>query len=66
MIGYDPAAQAIREARGLPYATGADEPRHDWDDQPAFTGASGAGLPGNPMQPSDPAETGLLHMKAAS
>lgn len=43
-IGYDPAAQAIREARGLPYATGADEPRHDWDDQP-FQGASDVGLP---------------------
>jgi hypothetical protein len=26
MIGYDPAAQAIREALGLPYATGADDP----------------------------------------
>ncbi len=26
MIGYDPAAQAIRAARGLPYATGADDP----------------------------------------
>jgi hypothetical protein len=26
VIGYDPAAQAIREALGLPYATGADDP----------------------------------------
>ena len=38
MIGYDPAAQAIRAERGLPYATGADDPDvlHPpaWHDQP--------------------------------
>lgn len=37
MIGYCPAAQAIREARGLPYATGADEPP-DWHNHPGMTG----------------------------
>jgi hypothetical protein len=37
MIGYDPAAQAIRDARGLPYATGADEPP-DWHNHPGMTG----------------------------
>lgn len=26
MIGYGPASEAIREQRGLPYATGADDP----------------------------------------
>jgi hypothetical protein len=26
VIGYDPAAQAIRAELGLPYATGADDP----------------------------------------
>lgn len=26
MIGYDPSVQAIRAERGLPYATGADDP----------------------------------------
>jgi hypothetical protein len=38
MIGYCPAAQAIRAERGEPYATGADDPdvRHPLaeDDQP--------------------------------
>jgi hypothetical protein len=33
VIGYDPAAQAIRAERGLPYATGADNPPA-WHDQP--------------------------------
>jgi hypothetical protein len=33
VIGYDPAEQAIREALGLPYATGADDPPA-WHDQP--------------------------------
>jgi hypothetical protein len=37
MIGYDPAAQAIRAKRGLPYATGADEPP-DWHNHPGMTG----------------------------
>ena len=26
MTGYGPRAEAIREVRGLPYATGADDP----------------------------------------
>ena len=38
-IGYGPAAEAIRDERGLPYATGADDPdvRHPpaGHDQPA-------------------------------
>ena len=33
MTGYTPAEQAIRAARGLPYATGADTPPA-WHDQP--------------------------------
>jgi hypothetical protein len=37
MIGYDPAAQAIRDKLGLPYATGADEPP-DWHNHPGMTG----------------------------
>ena len=37
MIGYGPAAQAIRAERGLPYATGADEPP-DWHNHPGMTG----------------------------
>jgi hypothetical protein len=37
VIGYDPAAQAIRAERGLPYATGADEPP-DWHNHPGMTG----------------------------
>ena len=37
MIGYDPAAQAIRAKLGLPYATGADEPP-DWHNHPGMTG----------------------------
>jgi hypothetical protein len=32
VTGYSPAEQDIRAARGLPYATGADEPRHDHPD----------------------------------
>ena len=36
MIGYGPA-QAIRAERGLPYATGADEPP-DWHNHPGMTG----------------------------
>ena len=39
MIGYGPAAEAIRAESGLPYATGADDPdvRHPpaSHDQPA-------------------------------
>jgi hypothetical protein len=34
VTGYSPAGQAIRDARGLPYATGADDPPA-WHDQPA-------------------------------
>jgi hypothetical protein len=37
VIGYDPAAQAIRAKLGLPYATGADEPP-DWHNHPGMTG----------------------------
>ena len=37
MIGYGPAAEDIRAARGLPYATGADEPP-DWHNHPGMTG----------------------------
>ena len=37
MTGYTPAEQDIRAARGLPYATGADNP-DDWHDQPATAG----------------------------
>ena len=46
MTGYTPAEQAIRAARGLPYATGADDPPA-WHDQPVyvFEGASDIGLP---------------------
>jgi hypothetical protein len=33
MTGYTPAEQAIRDARGLPSATGADDPPA-WHDQP--------------------------------
>ena len=36
-IGYGPAAEAIRAERGLPYATGADEPP-DWHNHPGMTG----------------------------
>jgi hypothetical protein len=43
MIGYDPAAQAIRAARGLPYATGADEPP-DWHNHPGMTGPDDCAL----------------------
>lgn len=48
MIGYGPAAEAIRAERGEPYATGADDPDvlHPpaWNGQP-FEGASIIGLP---------------------
>jgi hypothetical protein len=48
MIGYGPAAEGIRAERGLPYATGADDP--DVRNPPAghdhpFQGASDVGLP---------------------
>jgi hypothetical protein len=33
VTGYTPAEQAIRDARGLPHATGADSPPA-WHDQP--------------------------------
>jgi hypothetical protein len=46
MIGYDPAAQAIRAKLGLPYATGADEPP-DWHNHPGMTGPDD-GTPGHP------------------
>ena len=41
MKGYGPAAEAIRAARGLPYATGADDP-------PAWHNIVGATGPGEP------------------
>ena len=69
MIGYTPAEQAIRASQGKPPDTGADPPPawHLYDARAIkLTGASGAGQPGNPMQPSEQAETDLLHMKAAS
>jgi hypothetical protein len=55
MTGYSPVEQDIRAARGLPYATGADDPPA-WHGQPRtwtaydatateWSGASGAGLP---------------------
>lgn len=64
MIGYTPAELAIRASQGKPSGTGADQPPA-WHDQP-FQGASGAGQPGNPMQPTDPAETGLLYGNAGT
>ena len=36
MTGYTPAEQDIRAQRGLPYATGADQPPA-WHDQPEMT-----------------------------
>jgi hypothetical protein len=45
-IGYGPAAEAIRAERGLPYATGADEPP-DWHNHPGMTGPDDP-APGQP------------------
>jgi hypothetical protein len=48
MIGYTPAEQAIRDSRGQPPATGADQPPawHDYDARAIeFGGASDVGLP---------------------
>jgi hypothetical protein len=36
VTGYSPVEQDIRAARGLPYATGADEPPA-WHDHPDTT-----------------------------
>jgi hypothetical protein len=38
MTGYAPVEMDIRAARGLPYATGADDPPA-WHDQPGMTAA---------------------------
>jgi hypothetical protein len=56
MTGYTPAEQAIRAARGLPYATGADDPPA-WHDQPVyvFEGASDVGLPDGAVYGPPPA-----------
>jgi len=46
MTGYAPVEMDIRDALGLPYATGADQPPA-WHDRPVyvFEGASDVGLP---------------------
>jgi hypothetical protein len=46
VIGYGPAAEAIRAERGLPYATGADDPP-GWHDHPGMTGPDDR-APGRP------------------
>jgi hypothetical protein len=51
-IGYGPRAEDIRAERGLPYATGADEPP-DWHNHPGMTGPDDRG----PDQPDAQPET---------